>query len=100
MGNATATGVIGHLAMELTWLPEEDLPLVVEFVDYLKRQRRVATPSCLSAAEMRVEARRRTSLLNNVPRTEIVARFRELTEEIRQEAIAKGTAVEGDWMGD
>jgi len=49
---------------------------------------------------MRAEARRRATLLRDVPREEIVARFLELAEEIRREAIAKGTAVEGDWQGD
>jgi hypothetical protein len=49
---------------------------------------------------MRAEAQRRATLLRDVPREEIVARFRELTEEIRQEAITKGTAIEGDWRGD
>ena len=48
---------------------------------------------------MRAEARRRGGLLQDVPRAEIMARFRELAEEIRQEAIAKGTAIEGDWEG-
>ena len=91
--------LIGRVASELTQLPEEDLPLVIEFVEYLK-QRRVTPKQRLSPAEMRAEARRRASLLRDVPREEIVARFRELTEEIRQEAIAKGTAIEGDWKGD
>lgn len=44
-------------------------------------------------------ARRRTTLLWDVPCEEIVASFRKLAEEIRQEAIAKGAAVEGDWRG-
>jgi len=98
--NATVTSMIGHVASELTRLPEEDLPLVIEFVDYLKRQRQVTPQQRLSVAEMRYEAQRRTSLLREVPRTEIVNRFRELTEEIHQEAITKGTAIEGDWRGD
>jgi hypothetical protein len=91
--------LIGRVASELTRLPEEDLPLVIEFVEYLK-QRRAKPTQWLSPAEMRAEARRRASLLRDVPREEIVARFRELTEEIRQEAIAKGMAIEGDWGGD
>jgi len=92
--------MIGHVVSELTRLPEEDLPLVIEFVDYLKRHRQLTPRQRLSVAEMRAEAQRRASLLREVPRAEIVSRFRELTEEIRQEAIAKGTAIEGDWCGD
>lgn len=98
--NATAQGMIGHVALELARLPEEDLPLVVEFVDYLKQQRQATPQPRLSVAEMRAEARRRSKLLRDVPRAEIVSHFRELTEVIRQEAIAKGTAIEGDWRGD
>ncbi len=97
--DVTAHNMIGRVALELTRLPEEDLPLVIEFVDYLKRQRQAGPQRHLSVAEMRVEAQRRAELLRQVPRAEIVARFRELTEEIRREAIAKGTAVEGDWTG-
>jgi hypothetical protein len=100
MSKATAQGMIGHVASELARLPEEDLPLVIEFVDYLKRQRQVTPQQRLSIAEMRAEARRRARLLREVPRAEIIPRFQELTEEIRQEAIAKGTAIEGDWRGD
>lgn len=98
--NATAQGMIGHVALELARLPEEDLPLVVEFVDYLKQQRQTAPQPRLSVAEMRAEAQRRARLLREGPRVEIVFCFRELTEEIRQEAITKGTAIEGDWRGD
>ncbi len=87
MENATAPGLIGRVALELTKLPEQDLPLVVEFVDYLQR-RQAAPQGVLSVAEMRAEARRRAGLLRQVPRHEIVARFRELTEEIRREATA------------
>ena len=98
--NATAQGMIGHVALELARLPEEDLPLVVEFVDYLKQQCQATPQPCLSVAEMRTEAQRRAGRLREVSRVEIVPRFRELTEEIRQEAIAKGSAIEEDWSGD
>ncbi len=98
--DTTTSSMIGHVVLELTQLSEEDLPLVVEFVDYLKRKRQVEPQHRLSVAEMRAEARRRVGRLRKVPRDEIVARFRELTEEIRQEAVAKGTAIEGDWCAD
>jgi hypothetical protein len=48
-------------------------------------------------AELWVEALRRAHLLQDVPREQLVVRFIELTEEIRREAIEKGTAVDGDW---
>ncbi len=99
MDSSATKATIGRVASELTQLPEEDLPLVVEFVEFLK-QRQARPVHRLSLAEMRAEAHRRAALLQNVPREEIVARFRELAEEIRQEAIAQGTAIEGDWVGD
>lgn len=99
MSATVSAALVRQVVSELTRLPEEDLSLVVEFVEFLK-QRRAAPTQWLSPAEMRAEARRRATLLRDVPREEIVARFRELTKEIRQEAIAKGMAIEGDWIGD
>ena len=96
----TAHEMIGRVVSELTQLPEEDLPLVIEFVDYLKQQRQTTSQQQLSPAQIRAEARRRASRLAEIPRTEIVARFQELAEEIRQEAITRGAAIEGDWPGD
>jgi len=98
--NPTADSLIGRVARELTSLPEEDLPLVVEFVEYLKRQRPAPPQRHLSVTEIRVEARRRASQLGTLPRAEIVARFQELAEAIRQEAVTGGSAVEGDWQSD
>jgi hypothetical protein len=54
----------------------------------------------LSAAEIQAEVRKRARLLRDVPRAQLVARFVEVGEQIRQEAIANGTAVNGDWAGD
>ena len=98
--NLAADSLIGRVARELTSLPEEDLPLVVEFVEYLKRRRPTPVQRPLSVAEIRSEARRRASQLGALPRAEIVARFQELAEAIRQKSVSDGTAVEGDWQGD
>jgi hypothetical protein len=100
MSTATAERLIGRVASDLTIFPEEDLTLVVELVDYLKRQRPAMPRVRLSAAEIRMEARRRALLLRDVPRSEIVARFQQVAEEIRQEAIARDTAIDGDLLSD
>lgn len=92
--------MIGRVVSDLTQLPEEDLSLVVEFVDYLKQQRQVISAQHISPAQIRAAARRRASRLAKVPRTEIAARFQELAEEIRHEVIGKEAALEGDWPGD
>jgi hypothetical protein len=93
--NEAAKVSVSQVAARLAELPPEDLPLVVDFLDYLKERRPVS-----ASARLRTEARRRARLLQDVPREQLAARFAELTEEIRREAIAKGTAVDGDWVGD
>jgi hypothetical protein len=98
--STAAPQMIGKLAVRLTDLPEEDLRLVVQFVDCLGEKRSVDSPPLLSAAEMRMEALRRARLLRDVPREQLIARFFEVGEQIRREAISGGTAVDGDWTGD
>ena len=92
--------VIGQLALKLSSFPEEDLQLVVEFVDRLEEKQPSGPARIFSASEIVEEARRRARLLRDVPREQLVARFMEVGEQIRQEAIAKGTAIDGDWTGD
>jgi hypothetical protein len=96
---AAGPQVIGQLAVKLSSLPDEDLELVAEFVSLLEK-RPLESARRLSAAEIREKARRRARLLHDVPREQLVARFIEVGEQIRQEAIAKGTAIDGDWTGD
>ena len=92
---------LGQLALKLSSLPDEDVQLVAEFVTFLEEKKRPSEPArVLSAAEIREKARRRARLLRDVPREQLVARFFEVGEQIRQEAIAKGTAIDGDWRGD
>ena len=61
---------------------------------------RPSTPLRLSPVEIVTKARRQAALLSDVPRAEVAARFEALAEEIRGQALAQGTAIEGDWLGD
>ncbi len=92
--------VIGQAALKMTRLPEELLPLVIDFLDYLERLHQAQRPATPSADEIVAEAFRRSEMLRNVPHEQLMTRFMDLGEEIRQEAIARGTAIEGDWTGD
>lgn len=92
--------LVRQAVIEVASLPEEDLPLIVEFMSYLKQRRHAATERKLSATEVRAEARRRASALKDVPRQDLVARFKELSESIRAQAVVQGTAFEGDWQRD
>ena len=92
--------MIRQAVVEVASLPEDELPLVIEFLDYLKLQRQVSIASRPPAAQIRTEAKRRALALKGVPRGELVARFEKVVESIRAEALAQGTAIEGDWEGD
>ena len=96
----TAPSVIGQVALKLARLPERDLQLVLELVDYLEEQHPSEPAKSMAPATLRAEARRRAALLKDVPREQLVARFVALGDEIQREAIRKGTAVDGDWTGD
>lgn len=69
-------------------------------MDDLEEKRPIDPKPFGSVSELIEEARRRAHLLRDLPREQLVARFIEIGEEIRQEAIAKGTAIDGDWVGD
>lgn len=100
MMTATTEQMIGRVVSQLTRLPEDDLTLVVEFVDYLDHRRQKTQTTDRSPAEIRVLARQRARQLEGVPRSDIVARFRQLADEIKQIAITQGTSFPGDWSGD
>ena len=97
---AAAQALIGGVALRLVQLPLNDITLVAQMVTRLQQRRQDAAPRRLSPAEIVTEARRQAALLSDVPRAEIAARFEALAEEIRGQAIARGTAIEGDWLGD
>jgi hypothetical protein len=92
--------MLGQAVRQLAYLPTEDLPLVLEFLQYLQKKHPITKPSSQTATELVAEIRRRAQKLDQVPRAELVAQFRQLTEEVRQEAVANGPAITGDWHGD
>ena len=96
----TNSGLIRQAVIKIASLPEEDLSFIIEFADYLEQRRQAQTERKLSVAAIRAEARRRASALKDVPRQEVVARFKALTESIRAQAVLKSTAIEGDWQRD
>jgi len=82
--------MLGQAVKQLAYLPTEDLPLVLEFLGYLQKKRTITKPSSQTATELVAEIRRRAQKLDHVPRAELVAQFRQLTEEVRQEAVSMG----------
>lgn len=91
--------LVREAVLEVAQLPDRDLVLVVQFVRELKRRRGSATPRP-SVAEVRAEARRLAFEMASLSPEQVMAHFRETLEHIRAQAVAEGTAIEGDWQGD
>jgi phosphoserine phosphatase len=87
--------LIRRTVVEIATLPDDDLAILLDIVALLKQQRAKST-----AADIRRAARQRVATLQNMPREQLAAQFQEVGERIRSQAIAEGTAVEGDWEGD
>jgi hypothetical protein len=96
--NPPSPAVIGQIALKLSQLSAEEVSGVLEILDHLSPAETSSKPR--TAAEICALAKQRAALLRDVPREQVAARFTELAEEIRQEAITKGTAIDGDWTGD
>jgi len=94
--------LIRHAIVEIASLPDDDLAIVVEIVNYLKQQRQAVAGSATppSAAEIRTQARQRANLLRAMPRQALVTQFQALSERILAQAMAQGTAIDGDWARD
>ncbi|MBC8448808.1 MAG: hypothetical protein H8D78_13755 [Chloroflexi bacterium] len=81
-------------------LPEEKVRAVLDFARFLNWQQAGARRSaaedleCLSLEEFKQRIRQRAAELAGVPREQIMAEIRQITEEIRREAIEKGIAID------
>ncbi len=95
--SAPIPALIGQVATGLVQLPDEDIAMVARLVERLQPRQPAAPPA---AAAIVAAARQQAAQLGDVPRSDIAARFELLVEEIRQQAIARGTAIEGDWRND
>ncbi|MDW8325733.1 MAG: hypothetical protein RMK99_04120 [Anaerolineales bacterium] len=101
---ANANVLLRQLIIEVARLPDEDLPLVVEFIGKLA-QRSQAAPGTVSREairHIRAEARRRAALMGEVPRAELVQRFLQAADEIRSATAASSPVLlnEEEWRGD
>jgi hypothetical protein len=90
--------LVRKAVIEVAQLPEKELLIVIEMVDTLKKQR--ARPNRELAAQIVARAKARAEEMKNLSHEEVVQRFIDATERIRQTAIAKGTAIEGEWESD
>jgi hypothetical protein len=79
-------------------LPPNDLLVVYETINDLHHKE--SEKSSLTADEILARAKARAVEMRNLSHEQIVQRFIDATERIRAEAIAKGTAIEGEWESD
>jgi hypothetical protein len=90
--------LVRKAVIEVAQLPENELVAVIEMVGALKEQR--ARPNRALAKEIVARARARAAEMSHLSHEEVVQRFTNAMDRIRAEAIAKGTAIEGEWEGD
>lgn len=79
-------------------LPPNELLVVYETINDLHHKE--SGKSSLTAAEIVARARARAAEMSHLSHEEVVQRFIDAMERIRAEAIAKGTAIEGEWERD
>ncbi len=89
--------LVRKAVVEVAQLPENELLVVLEMVDNLKKQR--AHPNRELAAKIVAQARERAKSTSHLSRDELMKQFGETLEAIRTDAIAKNTAIEGELEG-
>lgn len=89
--------LVRQAVIEVAQLPDNELLVVIEIVDQLKKQR--ARPHRQQAADLVARAKARAVEMSLLSREALMQEFSETLGTIRAEAIAKGTALEGEWEG-
>ena len=90
--------LVRKAVIEVAQLPENELLVVIEMVDNLKKQR--ARPNRESAAQIVARAKARAVETSHLSREVLIQQFGDALEAIRAAALAKGTAIDGEWEGD
>jgi len=90
--------LIRKAVIEVAQLHENELLVVIEMVDTLKKQR--ARPNRASAEEILTCAKARAAETSHLSREELMKKFSDTLDSIRAESVAKGTALEGEWESD
>ena len=96
---APRLALMARVVDDLDALDESDLNQVFEFISDLKARREEQERKAL-VRQIREEAHQLALEMADWPRSKVVKQFEEVVEEIRRQAIEKGTAIEGDWVDD
>ena len=90
--------LVRRAVIEVAQLPEKELLIVIEMVDSLKKQR--TRPNRELAVEIVARAKARAAEMSHLSRAEVMEKFSKTLDAIHADAIAKGTAIEGELEGD
>ena len=90
--------LIRKAVIEVAQLRENELLVVIETVEFLKKQR--ARPNRESAKEIVARAKLRAAETSNLPREELMKKFSDTLDAIRAQAIENGSAIEGELESD
>jgi len=96
--NLDSEKLLRQVITSVAQLPPNDLLVVYETISDLK-QKESEKPK-LTAAEIVARAKVRAAEMSHLSRAEVMERFSATLEAIRADAIAKGTAIEGEWEQD
>ena len=91
--------LLRQVITSIAQLPPTDLLVVFETISELKQKDKTGKP-LLAADEILLHAKARAEELSHLSHAEVVQRFLNATDRIRAEALAKGTAIEGEWESD
>jgi len=90
--------LVRKAVIEVAQLQDKELLIVIEMVDTLKKQR--ARPNKELAAEILARAKARAEEVKYLSRDEAMERFGKTLDAIREDAIAKGTAIDEELESD
>jgi len=90
--------LVRKAVVEVAQLPENELLVVIEMVNNLKRQR--SHPNRELAEKIVAQAKIRAAETSQLSREELMKEFGDTLEAIRADALAKGTAIEGELESD
>ena len=91
--------LIRQAVLEVAALPVNELQLVLEYVAHLKDQREEPAAQRSLVAELRAAARQHAAVLKAMPRAVVASQLGDTIERIRGQAIANGTALDGNEIG-
>jgi hypothetical protein len=91
--------LVRKAVIEVANLPEPALQQVLAYIEVLKGHQTETSKAAVAAA-INTEVERLVTDMQGQLRAEVMAEFRAALEAIREQAVAQGTAIDGDWQDD